>query len=40
MLAFEGNPLRLEKGLHQPSTKFEDSFHINMKTFEIFMKQS
>jgi hypothetical protein len=35
---FEGNPPRLEKGLYLPSTKLEDSFHVNKKTFEISIK--
>jgi hypothetical protein len=39
-LVFEGNPPRLEKGLHLPSTKIEDSFYVNKKIFEISMKQS
>jgi hypothetical protein len=38
MLVFEDNPSRQEKGLHLPSTKLEDSFHISKKTFEISMK--
>jgi hypothetical protein len=37
---FEGNPPRHEKGLYLSSAKLEDSFHVNMKTFEIFMTQS
>jgi hypothetical protein len=37
---FEDNPPRYEKGLYLPSTKLEDSFHVNMKTFEIFIIQS
>jgi hypothetical protein len=40
VLVFEGNPPRHEKGLYLPSTKLEDSFHLNMKTFEIFMTKS
>jgi hypothetical protein len=40
VLVFEGNPPRHEKGIYLPSTKLEDSFHVNMKTFEIFMTQS
>jgi hypothetical protein len=40
MLVFEDNPPRYEKCLHLPSTKLDDPFHINKKTFEIFMKQS
>jgi hypothetical protein len=36
---FEGNPLRHGKGLYLPSTKLDNSFHVNMKTFEIFMTQ-
>jgi hypothetical protein len=39
-LVFEDNPPRYEKDLYLPSTKLEDSFHINMKTFEISMTQS
>jgi hypothetical protein len=39
-LEFDGNPPRHEKILHLPSTKHEDPFHVNKKTFEIFMKQS
>jgi hypothetical protein len=39
-LVFEGNPPRHEKDIYLPSTKLEDSFHVNMKTFEIFMTQS
>jgi hypothetical protein len=39
-LEFEDNPPSHEKGLHLPSTKLEDLFHINKKTFEISMKQS
>jgi hypothetical protein len=39
-LVFEDNPPRYEKGLYLTSTKFEDSFHVNMKTFEISMTQS
>jgi hypothetical protein len=39
MLVFEDNPTRHEKNLHLPSTKLEDSFHVNKKTFEISMKQ-
>jgi hypothetical protein len=39
-LVFEDNPPRYEKYLYLPSTKLEDSFHVNMKTFEIFMTQS
>jgi hypothetical protein len=38
-LVFEDNPLRYEKDLYLSSTKLEDSFHTNMKTFEISMKQ-
>jgi hypothetical protein len=37
---FEDNPPRYEKGLYLPSTKLEDSFHVNMKIFEISMTQS
>jgi hypothetical protein len=39
-LVFEGNPLRYEKGLYLPSIKHDALFHVNMKTFGIFMKQS
>jgi hypothetical protein len=39
-LKFESNPLRHEKYLYLPSTKLEDSFHVNMKTFKISMTQS
>jgi hypothetical protein len=39
-LVFEGNPPRNERGLHLPSTKLEDSFHVNKSTFEISMTQS
>jgi hypothetical protein len=39
-LMFEGNPPRHEKDLYLPSTKLEDSFHVNMKTFDISMTQS
>jgi hypothetical protein len=38
-LEFEDNPSRHEKGLHLSSIKFEDLFHVNKKTFEIFMKK-
>jgi hypothetical protein len=37
---FEGNPPWYEKRLHLPSTKPEVSFHVNKKTFEIFIKQN
>jgi hypothetical protein len=37
-LIFEDNPPRYEKGIYLLSIKLEDSFHVNMKTFEIFMK--
>ena len=37
---FEDNPLRYKKVIYLPSNKLDDSFHINMKTFEIFMTQS
>jgi hypothetical protein len=37
---FEDNPSRYEKGIYLPSTKLENSFHINKKTFEISMTQS
>jgi hypothetical protein len=37
---FEDNPPRYEKGIYLSSTKLEDLFHVNMKTFDIFMKQS
>jgi hypothetical protein len=36
-LVFKDNPPRHEKKLHLPFTKLEDSFHINKKTFEVFM---
>jgi hypothetical protein len=39
-LVFEGNTPRHEKGIYLPSTKLENSFHVNMKTFDIFMTQS
>jgi hypothetical protein len=39
-LVFEGNTPRHEKGLYQPSIKLEDSFYVNMKTFDISMTQS
>jgi hypothetical protein len=39
-LEFEDHPLRYEKSPHLSSTKFDDLFHVNKKTFEIFMKQS
>jgi hypothetical protein len=39
-LIFEDNPPRYEKGIYLLFIKLEDSFHVNMKTFEIFMKQS
>jgi hypothetical protein len=37
---FEDNPPKYEKCIYLSSTKLEDSFHVNMKTFEIFMTQS
>jgi hypothetical protein len=37
---FEDIPPMHKKGLYLPSTKLECSFHVNMKTFEIFMTQS
>jgi hypothetical protein len=37
---FEDNPLRYEKGLYLPSIKLVDSFPVNMKAFEISIKQS
>jgi hypothetical protein len=37
---FEDNPPRYEKGLYLSFTKLEDSFHVNMKIFEISMIQS
>jgi hypothetical protein len=40
VVVFKGNPSRHEKYLHLPSTKLEDSFHVNIKTFEISMTQS
>jgi hypothetical protein len=39
-LMFEDNPLRYEKGIYLPSIKLDDSFHVNMKTFEISIIQS
>jgi hypothetical protein len=39
-LVFEDNPPRYEKDLYLSSTKLEDSFYVNMKTFEISMTQS
>jgi hypothetical protein len=39
-LVFEDNPPRYEKGVYLPSIKLEDSFHVNMKAFDIFMTQS
>jgi hypothetical protein len=39
-LVFEDNTPKYEKCLYLPSTKLEDSFHINMKTFEISMTQN
>jgi hypothetical protein len=39
-LVFEDNSPRYEKWLYLPSTKLEDSFHVNIKTFEISMTQS
>jgi hypothetical protein len=39
-LVFEGNSPRHEKCIYLPSTKLEDSFHVNMKTFDISMTQS
>jgi hypothetical protein len=39
-LMFEDNPLRCKKDIYLSSTKLEDSFHVNMKAFEIFMTQS
>jgi hypothetical protein len=36
----EDNPPSYEKDLYLPFTKLEDSFHVNMKIFEIFMTQS
>jgi hypothetical protein len=38
-LVIEGNPPMHKKGLHLPSTKFEDLFHVNKYIFEISMKQ-
>jgi hypothetical protein len=40
LLVFDDTPPRHEKDLHLPSTKLDDSFHVNKKTFEISMKQS
>jgi hypothetical protein len=39
-LVFEDNPPKYEKCQYLPFTKIEDSFHVNMKTFEISMTQS
>jgi hypothetical protein len=39
-LVFEENPIKYKKGIYLPFTKLDDSFHINMKTFEISMTQS
>jgi hypothetical protein len=39
-LVFEDNPPRYEKGIYLPSTKLENSFHINMNTFKISMTQN
>jgi hypothetical protein len=39
-LVFEDNFLKHEKIIHLPSTKLEDSFNVNKKTFETFLKQS
>jgi hypothetical protein len=39
-LEFEGNPPRYERVLHLPSTKLEDSFHVNKRAFEIFKTKS
>jgi hypothetical protein len=39
-LMFEDNPSRYKKGLYLQSIKLGDSFHVNMKTFEISMTQS
>jgi hypothetical protein len=39
-LEFEDNPLTYERGLHLPSTKLENSFHVNKRTFEISKTQS
>jgi hypothetical protein len=39
-LVFEENPPRYENDVYLPSTKLENSFHVNMKTFEIFMIQT
>jgi hypothetical protein len=38
-LVFDDNRPRHEKNLYLPSTKLEDSFHVNKKIFEISMKQ-
>jgi hypothetical protein len=40
VLVFEDNPPRYEKDIYQSSTKLDDSFHVNMKTFEISKTQS
>jgi hypothetical protein len=37
---FKDNPPRHEKDIHLPSTKLENSFHVNEKTFEISINQS
>jgi hypothetical protein len=39
-LVFKDNPPRYEKDLYLPSIKLDDSFHVNMKTFDISMTQS
>jgi hypothetical protein len=39
-LMFEDNHPRYEKGIYLSSTKPEDPFNVNMKTFEISMTQS
>jgi hypothetical protein len=39
-LEFEDNPPRYERIIHLPSTKLDDLFHINKRTFEISKTQS
>jgi hypothetical protein len=39
-LVFEKNPIKYEKGIYLSSTKLDDSFHVNMKIFEISITQS
>jgi hypothetical protein len=37
VLVFEDNSLRYEKDIYLSSTKLDDSFYVNMKTFRISM---